>query len=292
MTSQFQSPIVELPGALSREFVELVANLGPLNLVEELALAQRLGPISLGLPAWERYHADVATRWKAYDHVIVRGLLPAGDGATLILGALVMGGVFRTYRGNQIVKRFTMSPWTRALSHTIAEGHFHTDLNTEATPPAVTAIQCVRPDPDTPRAGELRVARLGDLIEVLEHQGAHATLRFLRDLSVTMVNDTDNGHWRGRIVENGTIRYHPETLRAGQRRRGDNPPDMEFRLAEIKQAALDASSPIHLEVGDALIVSNRRALHYRGACTVRFRAFPRDFESRSVNVLHLMDKPK
>jgi hypothetical protein len=49
---------------------------------------------------------------------------------------------------------------------------------------------------------------------------------------------------------------------------------------------VSVSCPIDLGPGDILFVSNRRALHQRGACTVRFRSFPRDFESRSVAVMH------
>lgn len=117
------------------------------------------------------------------------------------------------------------------------------------------------------------------------------TLRWIRDIRLTMVSDTQPGAWYGSIVDGDAIRFHPQTLRAGQRRYGSNPPDMEDQLSIIKATALEVSVPIHLDAGDALFVSNRRALHYRGACTVRFRSFPRDYESRSVFVLHLMDEP-
>ena len=38
--------------------------------------------------------------------------------------------------------------------------------------------------------------------------------------------------------------------------------------------------------GDVLMVSNTKALHYRGACSVLFTRFPTEFESRSLLILH------
>jgi hypothetical protein len=47
--------------------------------------------------------------------------------------------------------------------------------------------------------------------------------------------------------------------------------------------------PFHTGPGDAVLVSNRTALHYRGACSVRFTKFPNEFDARSVLVLHLKE---
>ena len=57
----------------------------------------------------------------------------------------------------------------------------------------------------------------------------------------------------------------------------------------IHRAALGVSVPFHTGKGDTLLVSNRTALHYRGACSVRFTKFPTEFDSRSLVVLHLKE---
>ena len=207
-----------------------------------------------------------------------------------IASALFFGCHFRRYGESKIVKRFTMTPWTRALSHTLAEGDFHTDLNTVDCPPSVTAIQCILPDP-TRGAGVLRVARIVDVITALKEQCATGTLRFLTELDVTMVSESQRGEWRGRIFDGRSVRFHPATLRAATRRLSANPEDLETHLTAIKREALRVSSSAELDAGDILFVSNKLALHYRSACTVKFRSFPQSFESRSIHVLHLMDEP-
>ncbi len=215
----------------------------------------------------------------------------AEEGASLLLLALVLGQRFKTYRGGKIVKHFRMSPWTTDLSHTLQEGHFHTDINTAPEPPKITVLQCRVPDPGEPQYGENRVVRLADLMRALRGANEVRALAFLLDTDVTMVNDSSPIAWTGRIVRDDVIRFHPETLRAAQRRYGNQASDLEDVLDVIKAAALSVSTPIHLGAGDALLVSNTRALHYRGACSVIYQSFPRDFTSREVYVLHLLDEP-
>jgi hypothetical protein len=53
---------------------------------------------------------------------------------------------------------------------------------------------------------------------------------------------------------------------------------------------MDVSLPYHTRPGDAVLVSNTFALHYRGECSVRFIKFPREFEARSLLVLHMKDE--
>jgi hypothetical protein len=226
--------------------------------------------------------------WAAHDHFVLRGVPPSADGVTgLLLGAALFLEL-KPYRDGKVVKHFTMSPWTTALSHTLADGFFHTDINTAAHPPAATLMQCMTPDPDSPRHGQLRVVRLADLLSALRSVGHERALRLLTQDRVDMVNDTSPDRWSGQITDGSEIRFHPETLRAAQRRYSSNPPDLEECLAEIHSTALSIAPPIDLASGEMLVVSNRRALHQRNACTVRFRQFPREFESRSVSVLHAM----
>jgi alpha-ketoglutarate-dependent taurine dioxygenase len=236
--------------------------------------------------ALRRRAADL---WSSHDHLVLRGIPPSEDGRTALLVAGFFFRSLRPYRETRIVKCFRMSPWTTALSHTLADGSFHTDINTAAQPPAATLMQCLTPDPDAPKHGQLRVARFVDVLEAVRRSGTESAWRLLTDQRVVMVNDASAGHWAGKVLDGDTVRFHPETLRAGRRRLGENPEDLEASLRNIHDAALSVSQPIDLQNGDLLLVSNRRALHQRGPCTVRFRSFPRDFESRSVAVLHAMD---
>ena len=229
--------------------------------------------------------------WALNDHVVVRGLPRSDDGSTGLLVAMLVFAALKPYRNGQIVKHFRMSPWTTALSHTTAKGTFHTDINTASSPPAATVMQCLDPDPDAPRYGQLRVARIDSLLDVLETGGRKDALRFLREDRVTMLNETSPNGWSGTMFGDGMLRFHAESLRAAQRRYGSNPPDMESCLAAIEKAALAVSKPIDLASGEILIVSNHRALHQRGACSVQFREYPKVFDSRRVAVFHTLVEP-
>lgn len=280
---------------LSRDHATAIAELrdqwGALDGVEEDLLGPRLIEQRLDALLRSELRSKVVALWAKHDHVVVRNVPPADDGSTgLLIGALLFR-TLKAYRAGRVIKRFQMSPWTTALSHTLAQGSFHTDINTAEQPPAGTLTQCLVPDPDAPTHGQLRVARFHDLLAALRADGATAACRLLTDDHVVMVNDASPTHWSGRIFDGHTVRFHPETLRAAQRRLASNPPDLEEILQVIHDASMAVSSPIELAAGEILIVSNRRALHQRGACTVRFRSFPRDFETRSVAVMHVMDEP-
>lgn len=241
---------------------------------------------------WTAFQKQALALWKAHDHLVVRGLSSVkNEGASLILVALVLSRRFKSYRGNKIVKHFRMSPWTTDLSHTLQEGHFHTDINTSSEPPLVTAIQCRLPDPGAPTYGDVRIVRLSDLLQALHRSGEARTLDFLQETDVTMVNESSPDAWTGRIVNEGIIRFHPETLRAAERRYSKQTGDLECHLRIIKEASLSVSTPIQLGAGDTLLVSNTRALHYRGVCSVTYQSFPRGYTSREVYVLHLLDEP-
>ena len=242
--------------------------------------------------AWETFRGAALRTWKERDHVVVRGLPALADGASLLLASLCLPGRFKTYRNGRIVKTFRMSPWTTDLSHTIREGDFHTDINTDPEPPALTAIQCLNPDPGAPGYGVNRVARTVDLLAWLEANGGGEILRFLRETPVTMVNDRSQASWTGTIVQGDRIRFHPETIRAALRRLELQAPEIEARLAAVREAALAVSTPFWLDEGDILFVSNHRALHYRGECSVAFLDFPLEFRSRAIYVLHKMGEPQ
>jgi hypothetical protein len=283
------APELILARADADALASLSEELGSIERAEKALLDDSVLRSRLDAALPSELRKEAAALWAASDHVVVRGLPPTRDGSSALLLAALLFRELRPYRENRIVKHFHMSPWTTALSHTLAEGSFHTDLNTAAQPPAATLMQCVTPDPDAPRHGQLRVARFRDVLSSLEDSGADGARRLLTEEDVVMVNDASAEHWSGRIHYGKTVRFHPETLRAGHRRHGVAPPDLEASLQAVHDAAMAVSSPINLDAGESLIVSNRRAMHQRGACTVRFRSFPRDFESRSVAVMHAMD---
>lgn len=258
-----------------------------LEMLEQLAREGDLNGLSLlASREWARFSADVRVIFEVRDHVILKGLPVSNHGATLLLAARAIGSMFRTYREGKIIKHFKMSPWTTELSHTTREGEFHTDLNTESSPPAITAMQCLEPDPGAPHYGISRVVRLPDLLSFLEEGDDAETLRFLTRETITMVNDRSQSSWSGRVVEAGIIRYHPETLRAAARRSGLYTPELEDQVASIRRAALAVSEPFNLDRGDVLLLSNYRTLHYRGECSVVFNRYPTEFNSRSVFILH------
>jgi hypothetical protein len=179
-----------------------------------------------------------------------------------------------------------MTPWTTELSHTTREGEFHTDLNTESCPPAITAMQCCDPDPGAPQYGVSRVVRLTNLLAYLREHDDTASLRFLTQDTVTMLNDRSCSSWSGCVVEGNFIRYHPETLRAAARRSGQMTEPLEERITAVARAAFAVSEPFIMDRGDVLFLSNHRTMHYRGECSVTFKHYPTEFASRSVFILH------
>lgn len=225
-------------------------------------------------------------------YIVVRGLEP-DEGRSLLVASSALGIAFDSYHPGQIVKRFRMSPWTNELSHTIRAGDFHTDGNISAVPPLATAMQCEQEDPGAPEFAEQRVAYLPDLLARLGSGDSRdaTALAFLTEREAAMAHERSQNLWRGRLVHDGTIRYHPHSLRIAQKRLGGQPADLEEMIGTIHNAALDVSVPFHTRPGDTVLVSNRTALHYRGACSVRFTRFPTEFESRSLFVLHLKKDP-
>ena len=124
-----------------------------------MVLSGRIETLPLFLTEhWLRFRTEIRQIFKENDYAAIRGLPSEQDGAALLLAALTIGESLRIYRDGKVSKHFKMSPWTTELSHTTRAGEFHTDLNTEPNPPAITAIQCLEPDPGTPQYGITRVA--------------------------------------------------------------------------------------------------------------------------------------
>jgi hypothetical protein len=253
---------------------------------EQSLLEGSLPPLLLE-PAWTAFARDAAALIRERGYAIARGF-EVDEGRSLLLVSTILGDGFDTYGGGRIVKRFRMSPWTQSLSHTLEAGNFHTDGNVSPTPPAGTAMQCERDDPGGEGYAELRVAPLAALLQQLELAGepGRDALALLRDEEVAMAHERSPAIWSGRAVQEGQIRYHPESLRVATARAGASPERLERVIATVHHAALAASIPFRTRPGDILLVSNRTALHYRGECTVRFTRFPTQFESRSLLVLH------
>ncbi len=241
---------------------------------------------------WAAFCDFVTSTLRHCGYIVVRGL-EADAGRSMLIVSTAVGAAFDTYRPQRVVKRFRMSPWTNELSHTIRAGDFHTDGNVSAVPPVGTAMQCEREDPGAPEYAEQRVAYLPHLLDRLasgvgEEVEAFA---FLTEAEASMAHERSAEVWRGRLVKNGMIRYHPQSLRVASRRLDERSSKLESMIAAIHRAATEVSVPFHTGSGDIVLVSNRTALHYRGACSVRFTRFPTEFDSRSLFVLHLKEPP-
>lgn len=289
--NSYHPPLLVAPLGIATSLDSICSSSDALESLEQLVRTDGLESLPLLASfEWRSFSAEVRGAFAARDHVVLKGLPISANGATLLVATLMIGAMFRTYRGGRVVKHFKMSPWTTDLSHTTREGEFHTDLNTESQPPAITAMQCFEPDPGAPLFGVNRVARLADLISFLEKCDDKSTLRFLTQDKVAMLNDHSLSDWAGCIIEKGVIRYHPETLRAAARRSGDPLPALQHQIATVTSAALSVSEPFILDRGDVLLLSNRRTLHYRGECSVVFKKFPTEFLARSIFILHASEE--
>lgn len=285
-------PELTLPASVKNALLAVTAR-DTLESLEARALDTSLRRVlarELSSPEWQAFLVELSQAWNRFDHVVVRGTTALCDERIALLLALALDAGFKPYRGSKIVKHFKMSPWTTELSQSLRDGHFHTDLNTASEPPRITVIHCRVPDP-TPGYGVLRVARVRDLLAELRRRGADKVLRLLLRDTVDMVDDRALGSWSGTMASESTIRFHPETLKAAQRRGANFIDPLEEQLDTIHEAALAVSHPIELGTGDTLLVSNVRALHYRGECTVQYLDFPRHFQARQIHVLHLLDEP-
>jgi hypothetical protein len=280
-------PEIELPGPLRRAIGDATSLFETIDAAEQRSLTDEISAPLAGDPSWQDLRAAVASAVRERGYIVIRGL-DTDDGRSLLLVGSLMGRAFGTYGGGRVVKRFRMSPWTKELSHTLAEGNFHTDGNVSDDPPVATAMQCEAEDPGGDDYAELRVAHLPDLLRHLEAggPGGVGAISFLCREYVPMAHVRSTAQWSGRLVSDGVIRYHPESLRVANGRLGRPIDRLETMIATIHRAALAASIPFHTRPGDVVLVSNRRALHYRGACSVRFRRFPADYETRSLLVLH------
>lgn len=279
-------PELTLDAPVRRGLAEAARAWPSIEAAEESLLTGNF-PAFLGEPVWKAFARAAAALVRDRGYAIARGL-DIDDGRSLLLVSTVVGTAFETYAPGQIVKRFRMSPWTRSLSHTLAAGNFHTDGNVSPNPPAATVMQCEQDDPGGEGYAELRVAPLAGLMQQLGLRGdaGREALGFLQAEQVAMAHERSSVEWSGRAVEEGCIRYHPESLRVAQARAGAPLERLELVIATLHEAALAASLPFRTRPGDILLVSNRKALHYRGECSVRFTSFPTEFESRSILVLH------
>lgn len=283
-------PETTIDPSLKREIDSLARTFESVVDAEIAALTSDIAAPLRGDQRWITFCGAITAAIDQHGYTVVRGL-NADEGRSLLVVSTALGASFDAYRPQQIVKRFRMSPWTNELSHTIRAGDFHTDGNVSAIPPVGTAMQCEIEDPGAPEFAEQRVAYLPHLLEHLasgDREDAEA-FAFLTETETAMAHERSNEVWRGRLVQNNTIRYHPQSLRLACKRLNGRSPELESAIAAIHRAAIEVSLPFHTHPGDTVLVSNRTALHYRGACSVRFTRFPTEFESRSLFVLHLKE---
>ena len=283
-------PETSISALLKQDVDELSAAFKSIEDAERIALASDVLGSFRQTGRWVEFCDLVRDTIQRRGYIIVRGL-DANDGRSLLVVAAAFGEAFDSYGGWRIVKRFRMSPWTNELSHTIRCGDFHTDGNVSVVPPIGTAMQCEIEDPGAPEFAEQRVAFFPDLLKRLSRGSREdiETARFLTETETAMAHERSQQVWRGRLIRDGVIRYHPHCLRIASKRLQTSSAILESSIAAIHRAALDVSVPFHMKAGDVVLVSNRTALHYRGECSVRFTRFPTEFESRSLFVLHLRE---
>ncbi|MEA2488331.1 MAG: hypothetical protein QOH21_123, partial [Acidobacteriota bacterium] len=235
-------PEIDVDRGLKAAVDRLAASFGTIDKAETLALQSDIAAPLRADSGWPAFCDAVTSRIERRGYVVVRGLEP-DEGRSLLILATVFRGPFDTYKPGKIVKRFRMSPWTTELSHTTRTGDFHTDGNVSAHPPLGTAMQCEQEDPGAPEYAEQRVAFLPDLLARLRSGGDSdaAALRFLTEEEVAMTHERASAVWRGRLVQNGSIRYHPHTLRAADSRLDVGRPDLESIITTIHRAATDVS---------------------------------------------------
>jgi hypothetical protein len=240
-----------------------------------------------GDTGWQTFQTAVTDTLESRGYAVVRRL-DVDEGRSLLIAAATVGAAFATYGPGHVVKRFRMSPWATELSHTLRAGDFHTDGNVSDDPPTATAIQCENEDPGGSEYAEQRVAYLPDLLAYLKEADSNGgtALAFLTGTDSAMGHAESVKLWRGRLVQAGVIRYHPFSLRVAAGRLGHSVGELEPILDVIHRGAMAVSISFHSNAGDLLLVSNQKALHYRGECSVRFTKFPTEYISRSMLVAH------
>ena len=285
-----QLPESRIEASLKRAIDSRARHFASVRDAERAALS---GALADGLDrhhGWSALCDTVNATVRRHGFVVIRGL-EADEGRSVLIVGSTLGADFDTYGPRHVVKRFRMSPWTTELSHTSRAGEFHTDGNVSDVPPLATVMQCEREDPGAPLFAEQRVAHLPDLLERLRSgdRDDNDALALLTDADLHMAHERSSRMWRGRLVQHGTIRYHPQSLRVAAKRLNESSSELDSAIAAIARAARDVSLPFHTGIGDTVLIWNRTALHYRGECSVRFTEFPAQYESRSVLVLHLRE---
>jgi hypothetical protein len=288
-----KEPLPELiiSPSLRRRIDALASSFASVEDAERAAIATNIAKPLCGHKDWIDLCEIVSSSIRGRGYIVVRGL-EADEGRSMLVLGTSLGATFHAYSPGRIVKRFRMSPWTEELSHTIRAGDFHTDGNVSEIPPTGTAMQCEREDPGAPEYAEQRVAYLPDLLSRLAAgtREDDAALTFLTKSNAALAHERSADVWRGHLVQNGMVRYHPNSLRIASRRLAEESGIIDSVIAAVHRAAMDISVPFHTRAGDTVLVSNRTALHYRGACSVRFINFPLEFDSRSLFVLHVKDE--
>lgn len=283
-------PDTTIGSSLKRKIDAVAGSFASVEDAETIARTADIAAPLLGDQCWITFCDLVTSTILRSGYIVIRGL-DADEGRSLLIVSAAFGAAFDEYGARRIVRRFRMSPWTNELSHTIRAGDFHTDANVSEAPPIGTAMQCEHEDPGAPAYAEQRVAFLPHLLERLASGTFEdrEALSFLTEAVAAMAQERSPTLWRGRLVQNGTIRYHPQSLRIASRRLNEHSEKLELAIAAVHRAATDVSVPFHTRAGDTVLVSNRTALHCRGACSVRFTKFPTEFDSRSLLVLHLRE---
>lgn len=259
----------------------------------ELCETGRRGSLFGRLDSEDAYEFWLAAGVRAAEGnpIVVRGV--GTDRRSLYALAHVLGvAVYRSERLGYC-DSFEVEPFTESLSETTDAGGFHSDFSTQALPPSLAVLQCVRPDPRHPHYGRNQVVGVdaalthvalafGDDVAqrlrraVIPHRFGTA-VRQLPLLDVDASGDT-------------IVRFHSKLVAADLL----EPIHFEgnfalYKLLEV--AAAELAADVALDAGDILIFSNHRCLHRRGESSVAFDRVTRSWKGRIINSVRYLGDP-
>lgn len=223
------------------------------------------------LAGFDQLLQEIRRGYREFGAVVVSGL-PTGAAAPLStgLGAGVLE--FKPEYG-LIPKLLTITTDEMAQYQAAAPGLFelHDDFAFAATPPDTTFILCIQPDPQYPVFGLSYLLDSARLIPALKAQRPHL-LDFALNTPVTFTSDhsLQKTAYTGHLIE-------PDPDGGGYelryRRRFLSPEFVQAHaalLSEYEDFTQSLAMEFVLDRGDLLIFNNRRFLHGRGPCTLKY----------------------
>jgi hypothetical protein len=216
-----------------------------------------------------------------HDYVIVRKFgisLPSLVSLTYFLSK---GKLLRipSLDNNSFVAIFKMQE-TNELSHTLADGFFHTDYSTHINTPDFVSLQVVRRDPKYPFYSRNSIVLLEEIIYFLERNNKDL-LHFLSTKELPFDNGKKVVFQKIIDINLGVIKFHEKLISDYLLK--ENKYDDLKKINEFSVLCGFLSKDFVLDNGDLVILSNKSMLHKRGAATLEFDYENKRFQGRIVN---------